>query len=520
MVLAGVLLGLFLGALDHTIVGTAMPRIVAQLGGLDYYSWVFAAYMLTSTTMVPIFGRLSDQLGRRSVYLAGLGLFLVGSVLCGLAQDMMQLVAFRGFQGLGAGAVISIPFAIVGDLFPPAERGKYQGLFGGVFALASVAGPLTGGYITDQWTWRWIFYINLPLGLLAGAVLAVALPRFAPREQRRIDWLGALLLVATVVPLLLAVLWGGQSYAWRSPQVVGLLALALVCGILLVAVELRAVEPVLPVRLFVNRIFATATLAAFLTSMAMFGAVAFVPLYVQAVLGLSAMESGLVLMPMMLSMVLGAVVGGQLLSRWGRYRLIALAGLGFMWAGLLMLVQLGIRDDATALVRAVVVAGFGLGTTMPLFVIVVQNALPYRVLGTITSTVQFFRSVGGTLGVAAMGALMVGRFHAELPSQLPAAVGTAAPGSLMSELADPQLLLDPGALERLQSQLASTGALNGSTLAAALEATRSALAVALHDVFVAGLAIVTLAWIACLFLQEIPLRRTHHLGAGDQESAP
>lgn len=511
VVLVGVLLGLLLGALDQTIVGTALPRIVAQLGGLEYYSWVFTAYMLTSTTAMPIVGRLSDQYGRRAMYLLGLGLFLSGSVLCGLAQDMLQLVAFRGFQGLGAGAVMSIPFAIVADLYPPAQRGKYQGLFGAVFGLASIVGPVTGGYITDHWSWRWIFYINLPIGLLAGAVLCLALPRLARVERRQVDGLGAGLLCATAVALLLALVLGGQAYAWRSPQVLGLLAAAAVAGAALVAVELRAEEPVLPVRLFGNAIFAAATLAAFLTAMAMFGAIAYVPLFVQAVLGLSAMQSGLVLMPMMLSMVLGTVIGGQLLSRWGRYRVIALGGLGIMWLGLLLLARVGVRPEASSVVRAIVVAGFGLGVTMPLFVIVVQNALPYRMLGTVTSSVQFFRSIGGTLGLAVMGSLLVNRFHAELAHRLPAAARAALPNGALAQLADPQALLDPEALGRLERQLATSGGLEMSVVADVLDATRLALAAALHDVFVAGLVVVTLALLVSALLREIPLRRSHDL---------
>ncbi|MEK7848887.1 MAG: MDR family MFS transporter, partial [Chloroflexota bacterium] len=411
----GVLLGLLLAALDQTIVSTALPRIVSDLGGFDRFAWVFTAYMLASTAGLPIAGKLSDIYGRKPLYLAGIGVFILGSILSGLSQTMMQLIVFRGLQGLGAAVIMANAFAIVGDIFPPAERGKWQGVFGAVFGISSIIGPLTGGYITDNLSWRWVFYVNLPVGLAAAIVLIWAMPHLRDRSvQRKIDFAGAATLVAAVVSLLLALTWAGNTYPWASPQVLGLIAFAAAMSYLFWEIEKRAPEPVLPPTLFANRIFNVAVGVTFLTGIAMFGAIIFLPLFIQAVIGASATSSGAVLTPMMFSVVLGSFASGQIISRTGRYRFLGVAGLGLVVVGLYLFSRMGTETSYATVVRNMVVMGVGLGTTFPIYLISVQNAFPHRLLGIVTSSIQFFRSTGATFGAAVMGSLLASRMSAHL----------------------------------------------------------------------------------------------------------
>ncbi|MEE9202304.1 MAG: DHA2 family efflux MFS transporter permease subunit, partial [Dehalococcoidia bacterium] len=327
----GVLLGLLLAALDQTIVATALPRIVSDLGGFDRFAWVFTAYMLASTAGLPIAGKLSDIYGRKPLYLVGIAIFILGSILSGTSQTMMQLILFRGLQGLGAAVIMANAFAVVGDIFPPAERGKWMGIFGAVFGLASIVGPLTGGYITDNLSWRWVFYVNLPVGLVAAAVLLAAMPHLRDRSvKRKIDFTGAATLVAAVVSLLLALTWAGNTYPWVSPQVIGLMSFSAAMLLVFWMVERRAAEPVLPPILFANRIFNVAMGVTLLTGIAMFGTIIFLPLFIQVVIGASATWSGAVLTPMMLSLVVGSAVSGQIISRTGHYRFLGVAGMAIM----------------------------------------------------------------------------------------------------------------------------------------------------------------------------------------------
>ncbi len=503
---AGLLLTMLLAALDQTIVGTAMPRVVAELGGLEHYAWPFTAYMIAATIAVPLTGKLSDLYGRKGFLLGGASTFVLASALCGLSQNMGQLVGFRAVQGLAAGVMQAVVFIVIGDLFPPARRGKVQGLFGSVFGLASVVGPALGGYLTDNLSWRWVFYVNVPVGAVALAVLLFVFPNVRPAVTRRaIDYWGALFLVCGLVPLLLALSWAGADYGWRSPQVVGGLATgAVLLGLFYVA-ERRAAEPLLPLDLFRGRVYASSIVTVFLTGAAMFGPLLYIPLFVQAVTGASATQSGTIVLPMMLAMIVASIVCGQLLSRTGRYRWLALGGLSLMAVGMGLLATMDEGTSYPVIVANMIVVGVGLGTTFPIFTLVVQNSLPYRQLGVGTASVQFFRSVGGTLGAAIMGSVLAGRFGAELLPLLPSEI---PPGQLR-ELANPQALLNPSAAEHLAGLLAELGPPLAALLPVVQAAQRVALAHALREVFLLAGLFVVAGLVSAWFLEEIPLRKSH-----------
>ena len=505
----GLQLTLLLAALDGTIVGTAMPSIIGQLQGFDRYAWVTTAYMLTSTIGVPIFGKLSDLYGRKWIFLSGAVLFVFASALCGAAGDlplpwdgMTQLIVFRGLKGVGAGMIMGLIFTIIGDIFPPAERGKYQGLFSGVWGLASIVGPTLGGWITDNLSWRWVFYVNLPVGAFAIAVVYFAFPYFRPEGPRRaIDFAGAATLVAGLVPLLLALTWATE-YSWTAPRVAGLLVFAVVMLGAFLWVESRAAEPILPLSLFRNPVIAVSSIALFLTGFAMFGSILFIPLFMQGVLGVSATQSGSLLTPMMLMMVVGTIVSGQLVSRLGRYRLIALTGLALMTLGMVLLAGMGTDTTRPTVVRNMLVVGIGLGLVMPLFTLVVQNAVAHRMMGAATASTQFFRSIGGTVGAAILGSVMLSRYTSRFDAQLP----PGAPPEVLAIFRNPLQLTQM--LPQLQERFAAFP--NGpQLLQALLTNVRDALAYALQGVFLASAVLVGIALVSSLFLKEIALRTSH-----------
>ncbi|MBK5226038.1 MAG: MFS transporter [Thermoleophilia bacterium] len=405
--MVGVMLAIFLAALDQTIVATAMPQIVKEFQGLEHLSWVFSAYMLASTVTIPIYGKLSDIYGRRVFFVAGIIIFMAGSIMSGQSHSMFQLILFRAFQGIGGGAIMVNAIAIIGDLFTPAERGRWQGLIGGVFGIASVAGPLVGGWLTDNISWRWIFYINVPFGILALAVLIIALPKIRTEAVRRsIDFPGAITLGLALISLLLAFVWGGSQYAWGSTQIIGLFAATALLLAIFALIESRAEDPVLPLGLFANRGLNISVIVTFLTSFGMFGAIVFIPLYAQSVVGFSATNSGLVLAPLSVGIIISSGIVGQIISRTGKYKLSSIVGLAIAVAGMYLFSRLAVDTTKLALVRDMVILGLGIGVSFPIYTIVVQSSFDRSKLGIATATIQLFRSIGSTVGVAIMGSLM------------------------------------------------------------------------------------------------------------------
>jgi EmrB/QacA subfamily drug resistance transporter len=505
--LAGLVLASLLAAIDQTIVGTAEPRIIASLSGFDRYPWVATAYLLTSTLSVPIFASLSDIRGRKPFFLSGATLFVIASALCGAAgtltalpiDGMNQLILFRGLQGVGAGMVFGLLFTIVGDIFSPAERGRYVGLFSAVWGLSSIFGPTLGGWLTDSWSWRACFYVNLPVGAIAVTAIYFEFPHLKPRAaQRTIDWPGFAALIASMVPLLLALTWATE-YGWSSVRVVSLLAFAAVMLVVFLVIESRSPDPMIPLALFRNPIISVCSLAVFVLGMGMFGVIIYLPLFMQGVLGVSATQSGNLLTPLMLGAVVGSFASGQTVSRTGHYKPVALAGSILIAAGMILFARMDATTLRSYVAFGMVIAGLGMGLVQPVYTVAVQNVAPRQQMGAATSSTIFFRSIGSTVGVAAFGSVMLTRYHEEFARTVPGHV----PAGVQAYFSNPLLL----AQMRPQIEAAfrqTPGAL--ATLPALLAAVRAALAHGLERVFLWSAIIMSAAVLLHLALRAEPLK--------------
>jgi len=479
MIFGALFLVLLLAALDQTIVSTALPTIVGELGGLTHLSWVVTSYLLSSTVVTPLYGKFGDLHGRKIVLQVAIVVFLVGSALCGLAQNMVQLIVFRGLQGVGGGGLIVITIAVIGDLIPPRERGRYQGLFGAVFGLATIIGPLLGGFFVDHLTWRWIFYINLPTGVLALAVLAVALPARPSGRRHTIDYPGAALLSFALTAVILVTSLGGNTFAWDSGFVVGMTAAAIVSLFAFVAVEARSREPILSLSLFRNRTFSITSAVGLIVGLSLFGSVTYLPIHLQLVKGESPTGSGLQLMPMMLGMLVTSVLSGRLISRFGRYRPFPIAGTILMTVGLLLMSRISIDMSVWETSADALVLGLGMGMIMQVLILAVQNSVDYEHLGVATSGATLFRAIGGALGVAVFGAIFAHALQGQLGAVLPP--GTEFPSAA-----------SPAALQALPPEIRA--------------AYLAAIVASLRLVFQVAAAVAALGFLLTLGLREVPLR--------------
>ncbi|RCS71416.1 MDR family MFS transporter [Brachybacterium alimentarium] len=501
LVFVGLMLGMFVASMSQTIVGPAMPRIVAELGGVEHYSWIATAAMLVSAVAVPIVGKLSDLYGRRWFYLGGLAIFMLGSILAGMATDFWFLVFARAVQGLGMGTLMPLSQTIIGDIIPPRQRGKYQGIMGAVFGVTSVVGPLIGGSVTDHLGWRWLFYMMLPVGVIAFVFILKFLHLTAETQHGKVDLLGMFTLTPGMVIALLATTWGGGDYAWSSPVIIGMYAVAAVFLIAFVIIETRVPEPLLPMHLLMRPIVALSVAASFAIAVAMFGAIIYIPVYAQGVMGVSATNSGAILIPLSVAMIVTSILVGLLISKTGRYKEFLVLGGAVLVAGYWLLSRMEYGDSQLKLTMAMIVIGLGLGLSMQVYTLVVQNVVAQRELGVATAAIQFFRNIGSTIGTAVLGTVMTAQMSSSIQTQLEQippekmAALQQSGGSVDSSGLE-SAVLDPTALEKLPDFL--------------VEPIRMGMGDAMHMVFLTALPFVLIALVLSLFIKQVPLRETLH----------
>ena len=486
-IMIGLALGMLLASLDQTVVGTSLPKIVAELGGMSLYSWLFTAYMLAETITIPIAGKMSDRFGRKPVFLAGMGLFMGGSLFAGMSNSMEMLIVCRTIQGLGGGAMMPVAMATVADLYAPTERGKIQGLLGAVFALATVIGPLMGGWIVDNADWRWVFYVNLPVGVIAVLVTSMKFPRLINEDKKPIDFPGMATLTGALVPALLVVTWGGSKYAWASAEIIGMIVLAVICTVAFIMVERRAADPILPLSLFKEPIISLGSAGLFIMSLGLFGVVSYLPLFLQAVVGMSATNSGELIIPMMMGVMLTSIVSGFLLKRTG-YKIWLIIGPPIAAIGLFLLSTLHEGSSGLDAILYLIITGAGLGCVMSNFIVAAQNVTCKKDQGVVSASMSLFRSIGGTVGVAFLGGLINSRMIQELNANLSPEVIAALPTTDVNSIGQFLLISDP------------------SIPAFVLDGIRLSMSNSITYVFFIGAIIVLLALVASVFVRSVPLK--------------
>ena len=488
-IMLGLTLGMLLASLDQTVVGTSLPRIVAVLGGMELFSWLFTAYMLAQTITIPIAGKMSDRVGRKPIFLAGMVLFMAGSLIAGFSTSMEMLIACRFIQGLGGGALIPVAMATVADLYAPQDRGKIQGMLGAVFALSTVIGPFIGGFIVDNWDWDWVFWVNLPVGIFAVIVASFKFPDLERKETAPVDMLGIITLVGALAPGLLALTWGGTIYLWTSPMILGMIAFSAIMLVAFIIVERRAADPLLPFTLFRESIFTLGSAGLFIMAVGMFGVIGFLPLFLQAVMGMSATNSGMLTIPLMLGSMATSISSGFLLKRTG-YKPWLVVGPPIMAAGMFLLSTLHAGSDPLEAVFYQIVVGLGMGAVMSNYIVATQNVMPKSEMGVATSAMSLFRSIGGTVGVTMFGALLNRRMAAEIGVNLPEGAAELLPTTNANELGN--ILLDPE--------------LSAIIPAFIQEAIRLSLENSITYLFLIGAIIVALSFITSVLIRKVPLK--------------
>ncbi|MFC0237946.1 MDR family MFS transporter [Fictibacillus phosphorivorans] len=522
IIMLSIMSAMLFAALNQTIVGTSLPKIIADLGGIEYYSWVFTIFMLTSSITAILVGKLSDIYGRKPFILLGIGVFTAGSLLCGISGSILELILYRGVQGFGGGMIMSTAFTAVGDLFPPRERGRWQGIMSSVFGLASVFGPTLGGYIVDHFHWHWVFWIFLPFGLVAFAAIYFLFPSVQRKEKESIDYTGSLLLTLTMVPLLLSFTWAGNEYDWVSPEIIGLFTVTIVAFFLFVLTEKHVSSPVLPLDMFKNKVFTVSNIIGFFLGAGMFGSIMYMPFFIQGVMGTSATKSGFVMMPLTLAMVAGSTISGQIITKTGKYKKLAMLGLFIMVSGMTSMHFMDTQTTNTTAIMNMILVGSGLGIAFPIFTLTVQNAIEHKYLGVATSSVQLFRQLGGTIGVSIMGSVMNNSLadHFNKESQkLVASSPSVTPemGEQIKELANPQVLLNQEAVLEKFSALPPESL---NVIKQVLGILRESLSHALNGVFLTGAIVIGTAFILTFFfLREIPLRTSNEEKNASNEQA-
>lgn len=511
--LATVMLTMFFSSMDQTVVSTAIPTIIGDLHGFALYAWVSTSYMMASAVTVPIYGKLSDVYGRKPFYLFGLIVFGVGSAISGMSHTMMELILARGFQGIGAGAMMSMPRATIGDIFTPKERGRWMGVIGAVFGVSSIIGPTLGGWITDSLSWRWVFYINLPFAVLAVLGVIFFLPTVRMGHRIKVDWVGSLVLIIGLIPILLGFTWAGSQYPWLSWQEFLLFGSGIILLALFVIWERRVPEPVMSPTLFRNRIFSMSLILGVLVSMAMFGSLMFLPLFVQGVIGLNAQQSGWVMSPMMVSFIVGSIVSGQLMTKSGKYKVLAIVSSAIIAIGSVLLTRMGVHTGFGTVVVDMVVLGIGIGALMPLLNVAVQNAFPYEMMGTVNSSQQFVSSLGGVIAAPIFGTILNQGFADKLAKVLPTNL-THLSGSLAA--LSPQELLTAQAQQAIAKQFARYGAVGHEMYAALLQAVKLSLTAGVSRLFDVGLVFALLCLAGTFFLKEVELKGKEYFAQEDK----